>query len=53
MRWYIPGAGFAFLAVAAGLSRFGTVGAYIALAVCVVLGGYLLWAMATRWNRHR
>jgi len=43
--------GFAFLAVAAGLSRLGTVGAYIALAVCLALGGYLLIAMAVRWNR--
>ncbi len=52
-RWYIPGMGIAFLAVAAGLSRLGTVGAYIALVVCVALGGYLAWAMATRWNRRQ
>jgi len=43
--------GAAFGAVALGLSRFGTVGAYIALVICVVLGGYLVWAMAMRWNR--
>ena len=51
IRWWIPGMGFAFLAVAAGLSRLGTVGAYIALAVCLALGGYLLIAVAVRWNR--
>jgi hypothetical protein len=43
--------GFAFLAVAAGLSKLGAVGAYITLAICLALGGYLLWAMAARWNR--
>lgn len=51
LRSYIPGAGIACLAVATGLARLGTVGAYIALAFCVVFGGYLIWAMATRWNR--
>ena len=52
MRWYLPGVGMACGAVLMGLSRLGTAGAYIALVICAVLGGYLLWAMATRWNRH-
>ena len=51
IRWYIPGGGILCAAVAVGLSRLGTVGAYIALAICLGLGGYLAWAMATRWNR--
>ncbi len=51
IRWWIPGMGFAFLAVAAGLSKLGAVGAYIGLAICIGLGGYLIFAMASRWNR--
>ena len=37
---------------ATALSQAGTVGAYLALVICVLGGGFITWYVVTHWRRH-